>query len=113
MVHGRGRVHWCMRTSEVDSRNSSVESLPQKPIICLDKEHPYIMVYKRHRWIGDMRHIFGIIFAEGRDKPGKKGKEVMKEEKAARAYDLATLKYQGTNTTTNFPLTSIRKNWRK
>ena len=38
--------------------------------------------------------IIAYIFAGGYDK----------EEKAARAYDLAALKYWGTTTTTNFPV---------
>lgn len=37
---------------------------------------------------------YGNVFVGGYDK----------EEKAARAYDLAALKYWGTTTTTNFPV---------
>ncbi|KAL3630577.1 hypothetical protein CASFOL_023561 [Castilleja foliolosa] len=32
-----------------------------------------------------------------------------KEEKAARAYDMAALKYWGTSTTTNFPISNYEK----
>jgi hypothetical protein len=39
----------------------------------------------------------GYVFVGGYDK----------EEKAARAYDLAALKYWGTTTTTNFPVSSF------
>ena len=41
-----------------------------------------------------------LIFIVGEKKSGGYDKE----EKAARAYDLAALKYWGTTTTTNFPV---------
>jgi hypothetical protein len=41
-----------------------------------------------------MGFCFNLIYIGGYDK----------EEKAARAYDLAALKYWGTTTTTNFPV---------
>lgn len=44
--------------------------------------------------------IFNLLFYKG-------GYD--KEEKAARAYDLAALKYWGTSTTTNFPVSSCFK----
>ncbi|KAG5149497.1 hypothetical protein JHK82_016378 [Glycine max] len=51
--------------------------------------------YEAHLWDNSCR----------RDRQTRKGRQggYDKEEKAARAYDLAALKYRGTTTTTNFP----------
>ncbi|KAL0354480.1 UNVERIFIED_CONTAM: AP2-like ethylene-responsive transcription factor AIL1 [Sesamum radiatum] len=57
----------------------------------------------------DMKLICGITVAERKDKPGKEDKGVMIKRKAARAYDLAALKYWGPTTHINFPLSSYEK----
>ncbi|KAF3604897.1 hypothetical protein DY000_02048549 [Brassica cretica] len=62
----------------------------------------------------DMKLIFGIIVVEEKDNQGKEDKVIYlggydKEERAARAYDLAALKYWGPSTTTNFPITNYEK----
>ncbi|WOL10918.1 AP2-like ethylene-responsive transcription factor ANT [Canna indica] len=50
------------------------------------------------------KHIFGTTVASKKVKQGKEGKE-----KAARAYDLAALKYWGPSTHINFPLESYQE----
>ncbi|KAL9262544.1 AP2-like ethylene-responsive transcription factor AIL5-like protein [Drosera capensis] len=74
----------------------------------------------------DMKLIYGIIVAEGKAKPERAAKYCCfdlllnthsyafmsgydEEEKAARAYDLAALKYWGPITTTNFPISDYEK----
>ncbi|CAK9179885.1 unnamed protein product [Ilex paraguariensis] len=86
--------------------------------------------------LGGMKPIYGIIAAEKKDRQGKEDKVRMimklrshhsiswhfdllfaysasggydKEEKAARAYDLAALKYWGPTTHINFPLSTYEK----
>ncbi|KAE9462275.1 hypothetical protein C3L33_05825, partial [Rhododendron williamsianum] len=60
-----------------------------------------------------MKLISGITVVEGKDNQGKVAKVqdcgYDKEDKAARAYDLAALKYWGTSTTTNFPISNYEK----
>ncbi|KAF8687232.1 hypothetical protein HU200_042900 [Digitaria exilis] len=54
---------------------------------------------------GVTRRTCGTIAAAGKAKAAK----AAKEEKAARAYDLAALKYWGPTTTTNFPVSNYEK----
>ncbi|KAM0893748.1 hypothetical protein ACQ4PT_024911 [Festuca glaucescens] len=65
----------------------------------------------RHRWTGRYEaHLWdNSCRREGQSRKGRQG-GYDKEEKAARAYDLAALKYWGaTTTTTNFPVADYEK----
>ncbi|KAL2325270.1 hypothetical protein Fmac_024328 [Flemingia macrophylla] len=64
----------------------------------------------RHRWTGRFEaHLWdNSSRREGQTRKGKQG-GYDKEEKAARTYDLAALKYWGTATTTNFPISHYEK----
>ncbi|KAK8520567.1 hypothetical protein V6N13_030990 [Hibiscus sabdariffa] len=64
----------------------------------------------RHRWTGRYEaHLWdNSCRREGQSRKGRQG-GYDKEEKAARAYDLAALKYWGTSTTTNFPISNYDK----
>ncbi|KAG8043766.1 hypothetical protein GUJ93_ZPchr0458g22343 [Zizania palustris] len=67
----------------------------------------------RHRWTGRYEaHLWDNSCR--REGQSRKGRQVYlggydKEEKAARAYDLAALKYWGATTTTNFPVVEYEK----
>ncbi|OIS96980.1 PREDICTED: AP2-like ethylene-responsive transcription factor AIL5 [Nicotiana attenuata] len=67
----------------------------------------------RHRWTGRYEaHLWDNSCR--REGQSRKGRQVYlggydKEEKAARAYDLAALKYWGPTTTTNFPVLNYEK----
>ncbi|KAE8657984.1 AP2-like ethylene-responsive transcription factor AIL5 [Hibiscus syriacus] len=65
----------------------------------------------RHRWTGRYEaHLWdNSCRREGQSRKGRQG-GYDKEDKAARAYDLAALKYWGaTTTTTNFPISNYEK----
>nr|CAD1825943.1 unnamed protein product [Ananas comosus var. bracteatus] len=63
-----------------------------------------------HRWTGRYEaHLWdNSCRREGQSRKGRQG-GYDKEEKAARAYDLAALKYWGPTTTTNFPVSDYEK----
>ncbi|VAH37712.1 unnamed protein product [Triticum turgidum subsp. durum] len=67
----------------------------------------------RHRWTGRYEaHLWdNSCRREGQSRKGRQGEHggYDKEEKAARAYDLAALKYWGSSTTTNFPVADYEK----
>ncbi|GFY94086.1 AINTEGUMENTA-like 7 [Actinidia rufa] len=64
----------------------------------------------RHRWTGRYEaHLWdNSCRREGQARKGRQG-GYDKEDKAARAYDLAALKYWGPTATTNFPVSSYTK----
>ncbi|KAM0890117.1 hypothetical protein ACQ4PT_027247 [Festuca glaucescens] len=64
----------------------------------------------RHRWTGRYEaHLWdNSCRREGQSRKGRQG-GYDKEEKAARAYDMAALKYWGPTTTTNFPVSNYEK----
>ncbi|WJX96627.1 hypothetical protein P8452_77802 [Trifolium repens] len=71
----------------------------------------------RHRWTGRYEaHLWdNSCRREGQSRKGRQGTIYAnlsgydKEDKAARAYDLAALKYWGPTTTTNFPISNYEK----
>ncbi|KAK5803779.1 hypothetical protein PVK06_031428 [Gossypium arboreum] len=65
----------------------------------------------RHRWTGRYEaHLWdNSCRREGQSRKGRQAGGYDKEEKAARAYDLAALKYWGTSTSTNFPISNYEK----
>ncbi|KAG1334278.1 AP2-like ethylene-responsive transcription factor AIL1 [Cocos nucifera] len=97
-------------------RNSPVvKPMNQEPIprksheTCGQRTSQYRGV-TRHRWTGRYEaHLWdNSCRKEGQTRKGRQG-GYDKEEKAARAYDLAALKYWGPSTQLNFPLSSYEK----
>ncbi|GMI89102.1 PLETHORA 5, EMBRYOMAKER, CHOTTO 1, AINTEGUMENTA-like 5 [Hibiscus trionum] len=64
----------------------------------------------RHRWTGRYEaHLWdNSCRRQGQSRKGRQG-GYDKEDKAARAYDLAALKFWGPTTTTNFPISNYEK----
>ncbi|CAL5200109.1 unnamed protein product [Lathyrus oleraceus] len=101
-------------TCETDNNNTIVEAAAPKR--ALDTFGQRTSIYRgvtRHRWTGRYEaHLWDNTCR--REGQSRKGRQVYlggydKEEKAARAYDLAALKYWGTSTTTNFPMSNYEK----
>ncbi|KAL9351933.1 hypothetical protein Peur_054613 [Populus x canadensis] len=97
-------------TPSLDSQTGAIESVPRKSIDTFGQRTSIYRGVTRHRWTGRYEaHLWdNSCRREGQTRKGRQG-GYDKEEKAARAYDLAALKYWGTTTTTNFPITNYEK----
>ncbi|KAF4364058.1 hypothetical protein G4B88_015423 [Cannabis sativa] len=94
----------------VDSPTTAIEAVPRKSIDTFGQRTSIYRGVTRHRWTGRYEaHLWdNSCRREGQTRKGRQG-GYDKEEKAARAYDLAALKYWGTTTTTNFPISNYEK----
>ncbi|MQL88695.1 hypothetical protein Taro_021261 [Colocasia esculenta] len=103
---------------EVDGGSSkavavATEATAVEPKKAVDTFGQRTSIYRgvtRHRWTGRYEaHLWdNSCRREGQSRKGRQG-GYDKEEKAARAYDLAALKYWGPTTTTNFPVSNYEK----
>ncbi|CAN1158163.1 AP2-like ethylene-responsive transcription factor PLT2 [Linum perenne] len=99
--------------SETSGDNSTSTNTAATPRRTLDTFGQRTSIYRgvtRHRWTGRYEaHLWdNSCRREGQSRKGRQG-GYDKEEKAARAYDLAALKYWGPSTTTNFPISNYEK----
>ncbi|XP_048228181.1 AP2-like ethylene-responsive transcription factor AIL5 isoform X2 [Ricinus communis] len=89
------------------------QSVPRKAVDTFGQRTSIYRGVTRHRWTGRYEaHLWDNSCR--REGQSRKGRQVYlggydKEEKAARAYDLAALKYWGPTTTTNFPISNYEK----
>ncbi|XP_050215524.1 AP2-like ethylene-responsive transcription factor AIL5 [Mercurialis annua] len=89
------------------------QSAPRKALDTFGQRTSIYRGVTRHRWTGRYEaHLWDNSCR--REGQSRKGRQVYlggydKEEKAARAYDLAALKYWGPTTTTNFPISNYEK----
>ncbi|KAK6141553.1 hypothetical protein DH2020_024704 [Rehmannia glutinosa] len=98
-------------TASADNSNSTiVEAAPRRTLDTFGQRTSIYRGVTRHRWTGRYEaHLWdNSCRREGQSRKGRQG-GYDKEEKAARAYDLAALKYWGTSTTTNFPISNYEK----
>ncbi|XP_054811334.1 AP2-like ethylene-responsive transcription factor PLT1 [Prosopis cineraria] len=110
---GSGKDSTC-ETSGDNSTNTAVEAAaPRRTLDTFGQRTSIYRGVTRHRWTGRYEaHLWDNSCR--REGQSRKGRQVYlggydKEEKAARAYDLAALKYWGTSTTTNFPISNYEK----
>ncbi|CAE6245437.1 unnamed protein product [Arabidopsis arenosa] len=86
---------------------SEASPTPKKNVESFGQRTSIYRGVTRHRWTGRYEaHLWdNSCRREGQSRKGRQG-GYDKEEKAARAYDLAALKYWGPTTTTNFPISN-------
>nr|DAD42334.1 TPA_asm: hypothetical protein HUJ06_000564 [Nelumbo nucifera] len=96
--------------TESTSSSSAVDVTPRRSMDTFGQRTSIYRGVTRHRWTGRYEaHLWdNSCRREGQSRKGRQG-GYDKEEKAARAYDLAALKYWGTSTTTNFPISNYEK----
>ncbi|XP_073226573.1 AP2-like ethylene-responsive transcription factor PLT2 [Cicer arietinum] len=107
---GSGKDSTC-ETSGDNSTNSAVEvAVPKRTSETFGQRTSIYRGVTKHRWTGRYEaHLWdNSCRREGQSRKGRQG-GYDKEEKAARSYDLAALKYWGTSTTTNFPVSNYEK----
>ncbi|XP_057953595.1 AP2-like ethylene-responsive transcription factor PLT1 [Malania oleifera] len=100
-------------TTLTTSTATVAEAAPRRTLDTFGQRTSIYRGVTRHRWTGRYEaHLWDNSCR--REGQSRKGRQVYlggydKEEKAARAYDLAALKYWGTSTTTNFPISNYEK----
>ncbi|GAV77340.1 AP2 domain-containing protein [Cephalotus follicularis] len=96
--------------TSLESQTGAIEAVPRKSIDTFGQRTSIYRGVTRHRWTGRYEaHLWdNSCRREGQTRKGRQG-GYDKEDKAARAYDLAALKYWGTTTTTNFPISNYEK----
>ncbi|KAL7148772.1 hypothetical protein ABFS83_06G201700 [Erythranthe nasuta] len=104
----------CTSESSKDGQSgAALESVPRKSVETFGQRTSIYRGVTRHRWTGRYEaHLWDNTCR--REGQTRKGRQVYlggydKEDKAARSYDLAALKYWGTTTTTNFPINNYEK----
>uniref|UniRef100_A0A251L6D7 AP2/ERF domain-containing protein n=2 Tax=Manihot esculenta TaxID=3983 RepID=A0A251L6D7_MANES len=109
MGSASGKVSTC-ETSGDNSNNTVEAAAPRRTLDTFGQRTSIYRGVTRHRWTGRYEaHLWdNSCRREGQSRKGRQG-GYDKEEKAARAYDLAALKYWGTSTTTNFPISNYEK----
>ncbi|THU62921.1 hypothetical protein C4D60_Mb01t10250 [Musa balbisiana] len=93
-----------------DAQTGPMEAVPRKAVDTFGQRTSIYRGVTRHRWTGRYEaHLWdNSCRREGQTRKGRQG-GYDKEDKAARAYDLAALKYWGPTTTTNFPISNYEK----